>query len=101
MLRVSVSTRRLRSSSGAMVLKMVARRSDAWPSSASAVASSCATLTSSNAAAMPATTGTAASSALCMTCMMTCGSSCVAAVAMLVITSGSRSGDITATMLLR
>ena len=50
---VSVSTRRLRSSSGAIVLKIVARRSEAWPSMASAVASSCATLTSSNAALTP------------------------------------------------
>ena len=52
---------------------------------------------------MPATTGDAASgsSALCITCMTTCGSSCVAAVAMLLITSGSRSGDITETMLVR
>ena len=50
---------------------------------------------------MPATTGAPSSSALCRTCIMTCGSSRVDAVAMLVITSGSRSGDITETMLLR
>ena len=60
MLRVIVRTRRLRSSSGAMVLKIVASRSDARPSSASAVASSCATFASSNAAATPATSGTSA-----------------------------------------
>ena len=52
--------------------------------------------------AMPATTGTAVgSSGLCITCMITCGSSCVVAVARWVITSGMRSGDITDTMLVR
>ena len=51
---------------------------------------------------MPATTGTApGSSALCITCMITCGSSWVAAVARWLITSGMRSGDITETMLVR
>src|SRR5262249_233016 len=59
MLRVSVITRRFRSSSGAIVLKIVASRSLAPPSSASAVASSCATFTSSNAAVTAPTTGPA------------------------------------------
>ena len=39
--------------------------------------------------------------ALRITCMITCGSSCVAAVARWLITSGMRSGDITETMLVR
>ena len=50
----------MRSSSGAMVLKIVASRSEARPSSASAVASSCATFASSNAAETRAMTGTSA-----------------------------------------
>ena len=93
----------MRSSSGAIVLKIVASRSDAVPSSASAVASSCATLTSSNAAAMPPTTAiwSAGLSSLCSSCITTWGFNCDAAVARLPITSGTRSGDITDTMLVR
>jgi len=47
-----VSTRRLRDSSGAIVSKTCASRAVALPSRESAVASSCATFSSSNAAVM-------------------------------------------------
>ena len=71
--RVSPSTRRFRSSSGAIVLKIVASRSDAWPSRAIAVARSLATFTSSNAAANPLTrpASSCGSFSVCISCMTT------------------------------
>ena len=107
---VIVSTRRLRGSSGAMVSKTPASRSEACPSMASVVASSCATLKSSNPAAIPPRISAdvapppapvLSSSEEPSICRITRGSRVAVAAVRFCMTSVLRPGSITSTMLTR